>query len=108
VSEVSYQSFLPGGAADAGSRFEALPGDAISTRGKDATQKLTIRVSKKQRRWLDRVAAGSGDGVDQDAVVRCLIDLGRQLEVDWALIAGGGQLRDAVRDAVRVRRTGAS
>jgi hypothetical protein len=104
VSEVSYQAFL----AAAGGRTGAhrpLDEDAIGTRPKEATRKLTVRISKRQERWLERVEAHSGEGVDRDAVVRALIDLGRELDIDWELLAGGGQLRAAVRDAVLVRRT---
>lgn len=105
MSEVSYQAFL----AASGGRGEVhrpLDGDAIGTRPKQATRTLTLRISKKQERWLERVEAHSGDGVDRDAVVRALIDLGRELDIDWELLAGGGQMRAAVRDAVLVRRSG--
>lgn len=104
MSEVSYQAFLTGGAT-AAPVFVALPEDAIGTREKDAKRTVTVGISKRQAKWLERVASRSGDGIDQDAVVRALIDLGGQLEIDWELLAGSGQLRAAIRDAVRVRRT---
>jgi hypothetical protein len=36
--------------------------------------------------------------------VRALVDLGMELEIDWAMLAGGKSLRAAVREAVLVRR----
>lgn len=105
MSEVSYQAILRGGGAEKGSAFVALGPSAIGTRRKDAAASVTVKVSKAQRRWLDQVAAESGRGIDADAVVRALVDLGRELDVDWALLAGAENMRDAVRDAVRVRRS---
>ncbi len=105
MSEVSYQSILsPVSRGDAGA-FVSLPPDAVTTRRKQATKSATVALSKAQLAWLDHVAAISGRGVDRDAVVRALVDVGRHLDVDWALVAGGAAMRAAVRDAVRVRHT---
>jgi hypothetical protein len=107
MSEVSYRAFLgqeaPGRTPEA---FSPLPATAIGTRRREADRTVTVRVSKRQAKWLERVDGVTGDGVDADAVLRALIDLGQELEIDWALIAGGGRLRDAVRESVLVRRTG--
>jgi hypothetical protein len=109
VSEVTYRAFLEdAGAGRAAGAFAELDDDAIATRRKDADRRLTVRVSKRQARWLERVDGVTGDGVDAGDVVRALLDLGRELDVDWALIARGGQLREAVRGSVRVRRPEAS
>ncbi|MFN8109762.1 MAG: hypothetical protein U0Y82_07940 [Thermoleophilia bacterium] len=107
MSEVSYQSFLPAtGAAVGAELFVPLPRAAVRTRRKDATTTLRVRVSPRQAKWLSRVAAESGAGVDADAVVRAMLDVARELDVDWAMLAGGGMLREAVRTSVRVRREG--
>ncbi|MCB0882815.1 MAG: hypothetical protein KDC33_11455 [Thermoleophilia bacterium] len=104
MTDVSYQAILGGDANRRAPRFAALGDDAIATPAKKATKSLTVAVSKKQRAWLDQVAAESGRGIDRDAVVRALIDLGRELDVDWALLAGDDAMRAAVRHSVRVRR----
>lgn len=105
MSEISYQSFLEDGPGTPPEPpFIALPQTAITTRPREADRTLKVRVSKRQAKWLRQVSGQAGKGVDEDAVVRALIDLGRELDVDWALIVGGGMLRDAVRESVRVRR----
>lgn len=99
MTPVSYQSMLPsegGGAAEA---FEPLPDGAIATRRKDAKVTITLRVSKAQRAWLREVASVSGKGIDEDVVARALIDLGKELPVDWALLAGARSARQAVRSS---------
>lgn len=104
---VSYQSLL--GDGEPGSeavRFARLPDTAITTRRKDAGKEVTVSLSKGQARWLRDVEEISGRGIDPSAVVRALVDLGAELDVDWAVLAGGKALRAAVREAVRVRRAG--
>ena len=46
---------------------------------------------------------GFGAGIE-GAVLRALVDLGVELDIDWAVIAGGKALRAAVRESVMVRR----
>jgi hypothetical protein len=103
VSRVSYQGML-GGPAPEGGVYVRLGPDAITTRRKDARRSLTVAVSAPQARWLREVVDVTGDRVDADAVVRALIDLGMELDVDWPLIARAKALRAAVRESVMVRR----
>lgn len=109
MARVTYQAMLgdpPPAAESAGARgprYVPLGESAIATRRKDAKATITITVSKAQRRWLREVAEVTGGEVDQDAIVRALLDLGRELPVDWPLVAGGRALRTAVRESVRVR-----
>ncbi len=107
MSAVSYQSILGGSQGGRGepATFVALPQGAIATRRKDATRSMSIPVSKRQARWLREVAEVSGKGIDEGAVVRALIDLGGELDVEWELLAGGASVREAVRRSVRVRRS---
>lgn len=105
MSEVSYQTFLSSAPHLGPERFVEVGPDALATRRKDADRKLTVRISKRQARWLDQVEDITGRGIDADAIVRVLLDLGRELDVDWAMTAGAPALRDAVRGAVRVRRS---
>lgn len=106
MSAVSYQSILPAAEEPVGvARFEPLPDGTIDTRRKDARRSITIAVSKAQRRWLREVASVAGKGIDEDAVVRALLDLGRELPIDWALLAGAGSVRAAVRESVGTRTT---
>lgn len=105
MTPISYQAMLGAPGMSAQSPFVALGPTSISTRRRDAKRTLTVRISKKQQAWLEHVEAVSGEGIDVDAVVRALLDLGRELDIDWALRAGGAGLRDAVRESVRVRRT---
>jgi hypothetical protein len=104
VSEVSYQTFLSDIGRLGAERFVPLPPNALSTRRKDADRTVTIRISKAQDRWLDHVEAITGKGIDADAIVRALIDLAGELDVDWAMLAGGPSVRSAIADAVRVRQ----
>jgi len=106
VSAVSYQSILGGplGARQQSTTFVALPEDAIATRRKEATRTVSTAVSRRQARWLREVAGVSGKGIDEAAVVRALVDLGMQLDVEWELLAGGAAVREAVRRSVRVAR----
>lgn len=99
---VSYRGIL--GGAPAAAVYVRLGSDAITTRRKDARKNLTVAISAAQSRWLREVRELSGTAVDEGAVVRALIDLGMELDVDWPLVAGGKMLRASVRDAVMVRR----
>lgn len=104
MSEVSYQTFLADAGLAGSAPFVALPPDALSTSRKDANRKISVRVSKQQAKWLDHVEDVTGKGIDTDAVVRVLIDLGRELDIDWAMTAGAPALRTAVHNAVRIRQ----
>jgi hypothetical protein len=104
MSEVSYQTFLTDIGRLGAERFVPLAPGALATRRKDADRKLTVRISKQQARWLEHIDGIAGKGIDADAVVRALIDLGRELDVDWAMLAGAPSVREAVADAVRVRQ----
>jgi hypothetical protein len=101
---VSYQSMLQGVPRRPGAIHVALGPGAIRTRRKDADREVRVALSKPQVRWLKDVEEISGRGVDGAAVVRALVDLGMELEIDWAMLAGGKALRAAVREAVLVRR----
>jgi hypothetical protein len=107
MSEVSYQPFLTDIGRLGAERFVPVDPADLATRRKDADRKLTVRISKQQAKWLENVEAITGKGIDEDAIVRVLLDLGRQLEVDWAMTAGAPALRAVVADAVRVRRVAA-
>jgi hypothetical protein len=100
---VSYQAMLTD--ADAGGGvFAPLSDEAIATRRRDASKKVTVTLSKAQLAWLRSVESSGGKGVDVDAVMRALVDLGRELDVNWPAVEDGSALREAVREAVRVRR----
>ena len=101
---VSYQSMLgePGG-RPAGV-YVRLGDTAIVTRRKAARRDVTVSISKPQRRWLKEAVALSGSGIDEGAILRALVDLGMELEIDWAVLASGTSLREAVRESVMVRR----
>jgi hypothetical protein len=104
MRRVSYQSMLEGVPGGPSSVYVALGPAAIRTRRKDAGRDVTVAVSKPQARWLKDVEEISGRGIDRAAVLRALVDLGMELEIDWAMLAGGKSLRAAVREAVLVRR----
>lgn len=104
MRRVSYQSMLRGVPGGPGAVHVALGPGAIRTRRKDADREVRVALSKPQVRWLKDVEEISGRGVDGAAVVRALVDLGMELEIDWAMLAGGKSLRAAVREAVLVRR----
>jgi hypothetical protein len=105
MRRVSYQSMLEGVPGGPTAVYVALGPAAIPTRRKDADREVRAALSKAQARWLKDVEEISGRGVDGAAVVRALVDLGMELEIDWAMLAGGKSLRAAVREAVLVRRT---
>lgn len=110
MRNVTYTSILTGregaGAVPGAGRdiFVPLEDDAIVTRRKDARRELAVGLSKDQERWLRRSAELAGRGIDEAAIVRALVDLGRALELDWPVLAGGDSLRAAVRESVLVRR----
>ena len=108
MTRVSYQSMLggEGGAGPAGV-YVRLGDGAIGTRRKDARKEVTVEISKPQRRWLRDAIELSGPDIDEGAVLRALVDLGMELEIDWAVIARGKALRAAVRESVMVRRRAA-
>ena len=106
---VSYQAILDeqGARADADPRavtFAPLRPGAIATRRKDARRSVSVRLAPDQVDWLQRVRRASGGAASPDAVVRALVDLARELEVDWAAVRSGAELRAAVAEAVAVRR----
>lgn len=104
MTRVSYQGMLDRTPRHGGVYARLGPG-SISTRRKDARARVTATVSAAQKRWLQEIAELTGEGVDADAVLRALIDLGMELDVDWPLIARGKMLRDAVRASVMVHRS---
>ena len=104
MTQVTYQSMLAGGGANSSRVYVRLGDAAIGTRRRDARRELTVVLSKAQTRWLNDVIELSGPDIDEGAVVRALIDLGMELDVDWPVIASGAALRSAVRESVMVRR----
>ena len=104
MRRVTYQSML--GERDGGPPgvYVRLGDGAIGTRRKDARRDVKVSLSKAQARWLREAVALSGSGVDEGAILRALVDLGMELELDWAVLASGKSLRGAVRGSVMVRR----
>ena len=101
---VTYQAML-GATPDApAGAYVRLGASAIRTKRKDARKEIAVSLSKAQRRWLREAVELSGPAIDEGAVVRALVDLGMELEIDWAVLATGTALRGAVRDSVMVRR----
>lgn len=107
MRRVSYQAVLGEPGAGPSSVYVRLGESAIGTRSKDARVEVRVQLAKAQTRWLDEVVVLTGPDIDRDAVVRALVDLGMELEIDWAVIARGKGLRAAVREAVMVRRRAA-
>ena len=103
MRRVSYQGMLGADGAPAGV-YVRLGEDAIGTRRKEARKEVRFEVSKAQARWLKDAVEMSGPAIDEGQVLRALVDLGMQLDVDWAVIARGKALRAAVRESVMVRR----
>ncbi len=106
MRRVSYQGVLggpPSGPGEGGVYVRLGP-DTIGTRRKDARRDITVALSKAQGRWLRETVALSGPSIDEGAVLRVLVNLGMELEIDWPVIARGTALREAVRDSVMVRR----
>jgi hypothetical protein len=87
-----------------GGVYVRLGESAIGTRRKDARREVTVALSKAQARFLREATALSGSAIDEGAVLRALVDLGMELDLDWAVLASGKSLRRAVRESVMVRR----
>lgn len=100
---VTYQGLLERRTDTAGT-YVRLDAGAIGTKRKRARVPVTVELSKEQARWLAEVSEVSGAGIDDGSVLRALVDLGMELDVDWPLLAKGAMLRDAVRASVMVRR----
>ena len=108
MRRVSYQGmFGPGGAPGGGPPggvYVRLGDDAIDTRRKDAHNEVRFEISKAQARWLKDAVEMSGPGIDEGQVLRAVMDLGMELDIDWAVIVRGTALRTAVSESVMVRR----
>ena len=105
MRRVSYQAALGAGAgAEATGVYVRLGEEAIVTRRKTARHEVRFDVSKAQRAWLKEAVTLSGEPVDQGAILRALVDLGMELEIDWPTISKGKALRQAVRESAMVRR----
>ena len=108
MRRVSYQSVLGAPTGGPSSVYVRLGDDAIRTKPKDARRDVTVALSKPQVGWLKEALALSGPDIDEGAVLRALVNLGTELDIDWAVIASGKSLRAAVRESVMVcRRTAA-
>jgi len=113
MSNVSYQAILDEPAARPAAApshpavtFAPLRPGAVATRRKDARKTVRVRLSRTQADWLRHVRKVSGGTASADAVVRALLDIARELDVDWAALRTGAELRAAVAEAVGVRRQG--
>lgn len=106
MRRVSYQGMLGAGAEPPAGVYVRLGEETIATRRKDARKEVRVEVSKAQARWLKDAVEMSGPGIDEGQVLRALVDLGMELDVDWAVIVRGTALRAAVRESVMVRRPG--
>jgi hypothetical protein len=95
---------LAAGPGDQGVTYVRLGDSAIRTKRKDGRREVRVALSKPQARWLREAGELSGSGVDQETILRALVDLGMELEIDWAVLASGKSLRGAVRESVMVRR----
>ena len=105
MRRVSYQGMLgEGGGAPPGGVYVRLGEDTIRTRRKESRKEVRFEISKAQARWLKDAVELSGPGIDEGQVLRALVDLGMELDVDWAVIVRGTALRAAVRESVMVRR----
>jgi hypothetical protein len=101
---VSYQSMLGEPAGGPAGSYVRLGDAAIGTRRKDARREVAVALSKPQRRWLREAVELSGPDIDEGAVLRALVDLGMELDIDWAVLARGRAMRAGVRESVVVRR----
>ncbi len=107
MRRVSYQSVLGESARERAAVYVRLGDTAIRTRRKAARKEATVALSKAQSRWLKEALALSGPDIDEGAVLRALVDLGMELDIDWPVLASGAALRAAVRESVMVRRDAA-
>lgn len=103
MSRVSYRAMLDS-APVAPPAFGELDADAIGTRRRDATVRGQAHFSKRQVRFLR--SAASGGGVDPEDILRALVDLAMELEIDWPGLTRPAELRDAIRGSVLVRHPG--
>lgn len=99
MSRVSYQVALAHTDV-AAPAFEALDPGTIDTRKRDGVVRASVKLSKRQARWLNDASAGADTG----AVLRALVDLGMEFQIDWSAITKSADVRDAVREAVLIRR----
>ena len=108
MRRVTYQGMLGAGGPDGAlpAVYVRLGPDTITTRRKEARKEVRVELSKAQARWLKDAVEMSGPAIDEGQVLRALVDLGMELDVDWAVIARGKALRAAVRESVMVRRPG--
>jgi hypothetical protein len=104
MRRVSYQSVLGAPTGEPAAVYVRLGDTAIRTKRKAARKEVTVALSKAQSRWLREALALSGPDIDEGAVLRALVDLGMELDIDWAVLARGNALREAVRQSVMVRR----
>jgi hypothetical protein len=104
MRRISYQSALGADTHEITGVYVRLGDEAIATRRKAARHEVTFEVSKAQRRWLKDAVSLSGEPIDQGAVLRTLVDLGMELEIDWTTVSKGKALRQAVRESAMVRR----
>ncbi len=99
MSRVSYQVELAR-TNDVAPTVGALDPGAIDTRKRDGVVRVSVKLSKRQTRWLQDAAAGT----DTATVLRALVDLGMELEIDWSAATKPADVRAAVREAVLIRR----
>ena len=99
MSRVSYQVALDRTDTPA-PMIGALDPGAIDTRKRDGVVRVSVKLAKRQTRWLQDAAAGTDTGT----VLRALVDLGMELDIDWGAITKPAEVRAAVRDAVLIRR----
>ena len=104
MRRVSYQSVLGAPTPETVGVYVRLGDAAIGTRRKDARGEVTVALSKPQGRWMKEAVELSGPDIDEGAILRALVDLGMELEIDWPVIASGKSLRAGVRESVMVRR----
>ena len=104
MSRVSYQVPADAGVTEV-ARFRPVGDLAIATRRRDAKATVRVELSKPQARWLKRLAADVPPATPA-AVMRALVDLAMDLEIDWRSVGDAQALRDAIRDAVLVRQRG--
>jgi hypothetical protein len=102
MSRVSYQVALAHAEAPAPMVGAALDPGAIDTRRRAGVVRVSVKLSKPQARWLRNAAAGADTG----AVLRALVDLGMEMDIDWSAITKPADMREAVREAVLIRRRG--
>ena len=95
MRRVSYQAVLGGRAGRPRRGVYVRLGDGHHRHPPQGRAQATSRSRspRPRRRWLREAVALSGPGIDEGAVLRALVDLGMELEIDWAVIARGKALR---------------